>query len=186
VRAFGAEMVTGERAVGAPVADERLVAYAVDIAGEVALSGVIDRRERPWVRWLQVWQRRGCTWAFAGAAQDLVGSDVLAARIDTGKPRLVRKDAGSLLLQSGRWPWSGRYGCWQTFRASGDLTEVVIEDRPLRHVEVHWHGRVVVGWLAQQRVTRIGPGFGLSAGPSRSRPIVTGVAGTGGRITPEG
>jgi len=149
--------------------------YAVDIASRFALSLVMDRSGRPWVRWLQYWQREGDAWVFAGASPEPVGTEVLGARIGIGEPKLVRVGAGAVLLRSGRWPWSGQYGCWNAFQASGDVARVVIHDRPQRQVEVPWHGRVIVGWHAPQRVTHIGPGFGLTAGPGRRRPTVQGI-----------
>lgn len=184
VVSFGAEMVNGGRNVALPVEGERFVAYAVDIASRFALSMVIDRSERPWVRWLQCWRREGAAWVLASASPDPVGSGVLGARVGVGEPTLVRVGSGALLLRSGRWPWSGQYGCWKDFQASGDVATVVIDDRPVRHVEVPWHGRVIVGWHAPQRIDGIGPGFGLSAGPSRRSPTVQGLSGTGRTIGP--
>lgn len=129
VLSFGAEMVNGGRDVAAPVEEERFVAYAVDIASRFALSMVIDRSERPWARWLQCWRREGAAWVLASSSPEPVGSGVLGARVGVGEPSLVRVGSGALLLRSGRWPWSGEYGCWKDFQASGDVATVVIDDR---------------------------------------------------------
>lgn len=185
--AFGLAMLNGERRTRPPTPHESLVAYAVDVADHVAVSIIVERSHPRWIKWQQFWRRDGVAWHPAGRSSFPADSMVLRDRRTTGEPTLTHKAsaAAHLLIHSGRWPWSGRYLSWRELEAAGDVRHVVVAGESTRQVEVPWHGQVIVVWPTAQRIERLGPGFGVSAGPSRRSPRMTGRTGSGRSVEPE-
>ena len=162
------------------------MAWAYDVAGNIAVTVVLDHRSGVQCSWQQVWHRSADSWTLLSASRQLHDHTAPVDRGSDQPPALLTAGTSSTMNRFGHG--SGRYICSASFRATGPMRAVRISTgtlhRETREVPVPWHGHVILVWPTRARISRIHPRMGISVGASRRLPWIRGVTDQHGLVPP--